>query len=162
MDNKASNIFVMYFLTTFLITGAVSMFIYVIYDLISIPDDTPKPIVETTLETTLKPIIEGMEDCPTFLSRKGHILTKKQMQNRSKQLSFDISFYNRIIAVYNMKLLSNACENILKNPSEKLDLSLEQIQRVRSDYTYANTKINKYIMKSRNHPQIHILFALAH
>jgi hypothetical protein len=42
-----------------------------------------------------------------------------------------------------------------------LNLSLEQIQKVRTDFKYANTKIAKYINKSRNHPHLDILQALA-
>ena len=95
------------------------------------------------------------------LSKKGHPMTPKQVENRSKQIGFDICFYNRIIAVYNMKYLANLCKKILDSPSEKLNLSLEQIQKVRTDFKYANTKIAKYINKSRNHPHLDILQALA-
>ena len=95
------------------------------------------------------------------LSKKGHPMSEKQLENRGKQIGFDICFYNRILAVYNMKYLANTCKMILDNPEEKLNLSLEQIQNVRADFKYANTKIAKYINKSKNHPHLDILQALA-
>jgi hypothetical protein len=95
------------------------------------------------------------------LSKKGHPMSAKQLENRGKQIGFDICFYNRILAVYNMKFLANTCKKILDNPEEKLNLSLEQIQKVRADFKYANTKIAKYINKSKNHPHIDVLEALA-
>ena len=88
-------------------------------------------------------------------------MSQKQLVNRSRQKSFDIAFHNRILAVNNMKTIVNICKQILDSPEHKLNLSLEQILKVRNDYKYATQKIKKYITKSRNHPDVQILQTLA-
>ena len=148
-----SNMDTCQFMTAFSITVTVLAVTLIITILCM---DEPKKIIEEPMNQ------ESQENTVIHvLSRKGHPLTPKQVESRSKQIGFDICFYNRILAVYNMKFVADTCKKILDSPEEKMKLSLEQIQRVRSDLKYANTKITKYITKSRNHPHIVILEALA-
>ena len=121
---------------------------------LKLQEQKQEPIVQPE-----EPIVQPVEG--VYVSKKGNIMSEKQYKNHIRQKNFDIAFHSRILAVHSMKQLLDICANILNSPEKKLDLSLEQIQKVRNDYKYAKTKINKYIKKSRNHPDVHILHALS-
>ena len=157
------------------ISGAFFVISFIVFTVIGIMIDTFKianNIIKhnslalqeaTTRESALKEsALTESAIKSTVVSKKGNIMTPKQAIHRKQQLSMDICFHNRMIAIYNMKSLAATCSKILNNVSEKMDLSLEQIHKVRKDLAYANLKIKKYINKSVDHPYVHILEALAY
>lgn len=57
---------------------------------------------------------------------------------------------NKLTSMTEMKFIANLCDSVLKDPLQKLNLSLEDILTLRKSRAYAETKMLKYLRKTKD------------
>jgi hypothetical protein len=69
-------------------------------------------------------------------------------------------FYNKLMAMHEMKMHHTLCTNMLSMTSVKMNLSLDEIIKIRSYIRTADHRMRKYMKKAAPHPYGEVLKAI--
>ena len=86
---------------------------------------------------------------------------QKQKNQNINNLNGD-GFYNKLMAMHEMKAHHTLCENILSNTTVKMNLSLDEIIKIRSYIRVADHRMRKYMKKAAPHPYGEVLQSIYH
>ena len=88
---------------------------------------------------------------------------KPTKKNTHKPISNNLNgdgFYNKLIAMHNMKMHHTHCNYVLSNKDIKMKLSLDEIINIRKYIRVADHRMRKYMKKAAPHPCGEILTAI--
>jgi len=100
-----------------------------------------------------KVVEEDFDDMNT----SGNVLVTSQ--KRVNNMNGD-GFYNKLMAMHEMKMHHTLCSNMLSITSVKMNLSLDEIIKIRSYIRVADHRMRKYMKKAAPHPYGQVLKAI--
>ncbi len=105
-----------------------------------------------------KVTVEEFQDSNVMDSR-GDMCVSSEKNKQLTNLNGD-GFYNKLMAMHEMKMHHTLCSNMLSITSVKMNLSLDEIIKIRSYIRVADHRMRKYMKKAAPHPYGEVLKAI--
>ena len=107
----------------------------------------------------VRPEHKVIEEDFTVMNNRRDVWAPSEKNKQLSNLNGD-GFYNKLMAMHEMKIHHTLCNNMLSITSVKMNLSLDEIIKIRSYVRVADHRMRKYMKKAAPHPYGEILRAI--